>query len=93
MIKILSYGILMITAVMTTFGILITCVVIVQGVFCAGELCTFREPDEPTRVKLNSDLALWSGKIVASSLLLIWSIATNFEWILNVCNQSSELHE
>ena len=52
--KPLSYGILMITAVMTTLGILITCVVIVQGVFCAGELCTFREPDEPTGVRLNS---------------------------------------
>ena len=44
----------MITAVMTTLGILITCVVIIQGVFCAGELCTFRDPEETTGVRLNA---------------------------------------
>ena len=42
----LSYGILLITAAMTILGMLITCIVIIQGLFCDAKLCIFREPEE-----------------------------------------------
>ena len=31
---------------MTILGMLITCVVIIQGLFCDAKLCVFREPEE-----------------------------------------------
>ena len=44
--QLFSYGILLITAAMTILGMLITCVVIIQGLFCDAKLCVFREPEE-----------------------------------------------
>ena len=31
---------------MTILGVMITVVVVIQGMFCNGKLCVFREPEE-----------------------------------------------